>query len=529
MLTAVSLVTICSLILAILVYVFSFLFVRYYIESRASKEVISAAFLAISVSMFSLILIPINILVISSDLTTYGTLHNPFMINEAGKGFQYLYNTFYCLLVIFAFFILPFAFFYLQDEDNFFVARSRKRHALKYTLVSATIFIVLLITGIKFKKSNHEISEGWIHDLGMSYNKADAILYFIIGTLSVIGLFGWVMYTAYGMALIPFKICKRKHDENAFGRFREDQNKLNTKWAINYENQRYISSSKINSDDANLLQQLKQEKQDLESIISKNEENGPSICHEHGKVFLWNILKAPRILFGVLLFVLSVLIAVSLFVSNLDKLLNSECRYSCGFSIPKNSLNGPIDAIFSSTSSIFPFDFILFVGIVAYIFASSLYGIASLGIRLCGFRLYKFVRRITFGHEMILGTWFLMCTILALNLEVVSIAPHYVTFAGNQYYYPLHPTVTLKSVPDAEVCTLLSSLETAGPNQCITTQISTFVNTLSTQLPIFGMALIFFNFLFIVAYVVFTVIVLFGWDKLTCMVSNDEDDLWNDM
>ena len=100
----------------------------------------------------------------------------------------------------------------------------------------------------------------------------------------------------------------------------------------------------------------------------------------------------------------SLLTVYSILVTNLDRLLNSECGYQCGYMLEKGtSFFNPVDAILLRLSSHHEkyFDIQLFLDttifalLLLYTFICILYGIIKIGISLFSFEIYKIRKRDT--------------------------------------------------------------------------------------------------------------------------------------
>lgn len=71
----------------------------------------------------------------------------------------------------------------------------------------------------------------------------------------------------------------------------------------------------------------------------------------------------------------------SIAITNLDRYLNSQCGFTCGYVIEKYTFFNPLDFILVEMSKYYPLDFILFATILFYMFITCLYGLVRLGIK----------------------------------------------------------------------------------------------------------------------------------------------------
>ena len=120
--------------------------------------------------------------------------------------------------------------------------------------------------------------------------------------------------------------------------------------------------------------------------------------------YLLKLLTPFRVAIGVSCLVMSLLIIYSLLVNLVDRLLNSECGFSCGYLLDKSpSFFNPLDYILRRLSShherfyniqLF-LDTTFFAIILLYTFVCILYGIIKIGINFFSLELYRIKKRDT--------------------------------------------------------------------------------------------------------------------------------------
>ena len=116
------------------------------------------------------------------------------------------------------------------------------------------------------------------------------------------------------------------------------------------------------------------------------------------------ILTPFRVAIGVCCLAMSLLIIYSMILNNVDRLLNSDCGFSCGFLLDKKpAFFNPLDWLLRVLSShherfynIQLFLDTLFFGVLLlYTFICILYGIIKIGINFFSLEIYKIRRRDT--------------------------------------------------------------------------------------------------------------------------------------
>jgi LMBR1 domain-containing protein 1 len=288
---------------------------------------------------------------VSYALNADGTHVNLDMVQQASEIILILYYSLYGAMVFCAFFLLPFAYFYFEEEEDEGSTARRACGALKYTVGFVIVFIVLLVLGIVLKSNDGQQSQDWINDLKGNVTDIENILYFSIGCLSLFGLIGWVTYTAYGLASLPVELCRNsqkgggcckksasltqsQEDEKSLRLLEEDRRSL----AACYDEGESVS--RWTRDDRQKYNALKRE----ERKIREKQRNvrggyvapgGRGLQQEISEEYdcfsrFWDLCAPFRIVFGIISFAASLLIVVSLLMSTIDKFMHSECKFDCG-------------------------------------------------------------------------------------------------------------------------------------------------------------------------------------------------------
>ena len=116
------------------------------------------------------------------------------------------------------------------------------------------------------------------------------------------------------------------------------------------------------------------------------------------------LLTPFRVAIGVVCLIMNLLIIYSMLITNIDRILSSECGFNCGYMVDKTpNLFNPLDFILLSLSShhkkymniqLF-LDTILFAIILIHTFICVLYGIVKIGINFFSLELYRIKKRDT--------------------------------------------------------------------------------------------------------------------------------------
>lgn len=238
-------------------------------------------------------------------------------------------------------------------------------------------------------------------------------------------------------------------------------------------------------------------------------------CCETCLAYIWNACAPCRMVIGGVLAIFSLLIVVSIGIHLGDQAKNSDCGYSCGFSLPTRTIENPIGMTFDQASKVFPFDYVLVGGVILWFFVCTLYGVTQIGVRFFCVRMYNFRPGKTPHNGLMMAIWFVMFVVLAINIQLLSLAPNYAMF-GHQFYLGgksdtstshascvvalKEPSTFNKAYATAEQ----KALYKAYPENylCVHTQLYGFYVGITIHMPIFGLIFFVGQWLFLLAYLV---------------------------
>mmetsp|Transcript_27390 Transcript_27390/g.53856 ORF Transcript_27390/g.53856 Transcript_27390/m.53856 type:complete len:582 (+) Transcript_27390:39-1784(+) len=507
-------------------WLFAYCFIKRYTDPTDSSSLVTVVgTLGISIMLFCVLIIPIDIYAVSYNLDQKTGVHlSTDMVKQAEDFLQICYYGLYCALMFFAFLLFPFAYFYFEEDSDEEAKSSRCCAALKYTTGFFVIFVVLIVLGAVIKIHGLNVA---ISDLpqDLSKNKAEQILYFTLGVLTMLGMTFWASYGSYGMAALPINMLRSAQIRgNCCCRNSGGMGGYSHALQANQENQRFLTAR---YDDASVTKWSKPDRLEYgklkreERELKRQQEGGGSEESSGMLDRCWNFCAPCRMGLSLICFCLSLLVVVSMLLASLDRLLNSPCGIKCAYTLQDGpKLFHPIDKTLTALHKIFPLlDFILFGVIALYIFLASIAGLVSLGVRMCMWQLYSIKTRKSMAHALLMGAWMLMFVALVINFQVLTLAPQYAAF-GTQFYVN---KTTQKNTP----CSFQVNVT---EDTCTPTQVARFVTTLNYQLPFFGTVLLFANLVFCGAYLLFGICALIRARKPYEAVTPDRDALlWSDI
>lgn len=132
------------LLIFIIVFLLSFLFSKTYSSPQSPFIISFVSALSISVALFCVFLIPVDVYIVSSNLNYDGSPANPSLFKESSHIVAICFYSFYGMMLMFAFFILPFYYFWYKGE-NVTDKSGRTFSALRSTTVFLIALIILLV------------------------------------------------------------------------------------------------------------------------------------------------------------------------------------------------------------------------------------------------------------------------------------------------------------------------------------------------------------------------------------------------
>ena len=265
-------------------------------QDRREKSFIAlvTSIVGISLVVFSIFVVPVDIFNVSQ---TFDPKENSLVI-------KILYYSIYLILLIFGSVIIPFAYFWYEedpklgeneDDDDKYSLSSKKQqpsrasglgwrlfHTIKFTLFTFIAGILIIIMGLVMSAISGTVADknsvtDWLKQLVDVEHFGDRAIRFIVGCLAVVGCFGFNIYTAYGLSALPIGLMKRKYltykDENVVDRRADEVDE-----EIDLLQKKYrMKGTSMNREDQKKYDRLRQEKTELENTSIRIERSKKSI------------------------------------------------------------------------------------------------------------------------------------------------------------------------------------------------------------------------------------------------------------
>jgi LMBR1 domain-containing protein 1 len=356
-------------------------------------------------------------------------------------------------------------------------------------------------------------------------------LTFAIGTLITIGTVLYCCYTAPGLALLPLALIKSAPRISTPQLAASTSNQLEQ----NRERQRQLDrrgegrDEGLDARDRRELEALVREERTLvrrERLAAENSGEGHNFL-----VRTWIKLEAVfrplKLLGGLLLLLVSLVVFASMLITCIDKIKNSVCRSHCGFLLGHTKIFNPINYVLTISSRIFPIDYVLFLLLTMLFFASSVVGMATIGIRFLWITLFKIRKGQTTPNAMLMATVLLTLIVLALNYALTMIvAPQYSTFGAQTFCDRPSQGDLQPDCSNHRKAIKPCSERNDNPVShlvCTPTVVSTFLNRIAVNFPFFGVVEFWAQFAFLGIFLIVFLVMLFRVPRL------DEEQLDDDL
>lgn len=507
-----------------------------YQDTRERSALVSTvAIYTLTALLATVLLLPVDIALVSSTSSSKLGAKKPWATpDEVEKillQLKIVYYTLYSLDALLCLIVVPFTYFWFEEGDEVDIEEGRQTWgqrfwgALKYTLVFVVLVAILFLVGffIPVARGDRKHMDLDYFKKLLAENHGERALTFALGLLISLGTLLYILYTAAGFALMPISLIKSAPSISA------PQLAETTASALeqNRERQRQLEfrnqgrEGGISSKDQRELESLVREERTLvrrERLAAEAQGEGKStIVKAWTKVCA--VFRPLKLIGGALLLIISIVVWVSMLITGIDKAKNSICKQHCGYILGSINVFQPINYVFVQSVKVFPVDYVLMALLVLFFFSSSVVGIASIGIRFLWIKIFEIRKGHSTPQSLLVATVMLTLMMLAINYSLAMIvAPQYAIY-GPQTFCS-NPTSGPYAQPDCsnhpeliKPCSELST-DPAAKDVCTPTVVSTFLNRVTVNFPVFGVLDFWAQFAFLAVFLVVFVTSLFKSPKM---------------
>ncbi|KKA26289.1 hypothetical protein TD95_000088 [Thielaviopsis punctulata] len=456
-----------------------------------SLFVTSIAVISLAALLATVLLLPVDIAIISS--TTDNALGvkkkwaTPKRVDEIVNTLHIVYYTMYSLDALLCLIVIPFGYFWYEEYDEFEIEegrplRSRIWATFKHTLGFVLLVAILLVLGY-FLPSTTELHNRHISAIGL-----DKVLTFCIGAMLAIGTLLYVVYTGIGLARLPISMIRSSPSlaapsfaaatSAALARNRSRQRQLELR-----------NASRLSYKDRRELEHLVREERTLvrRQRLSEEAQGFRKSWIQRTFCNFAKVLKHLRLLGGLVMLAMALFMWASMLITGIDKGTNLACKGRCGYVLERLRLYQPLNAFFVWAAGFFPVDYVLLTLLVLLLFAASISGVSTIGIRFLWVRIFQVRRGHTAPQALLITTVMLAMMILAINYSLVAmIAPQYALY-GTQMVCTASTANPLGCIGQPELIVPCTTIEVhQGNSVCTPSVISTFINKIIITWPLFG-------------------------------------------
>ncbi|KAL2125127.1 hypothetical protein VTJ04DRAFT_1492 [Mycothermus thermophilus] len=523
-----------------------------------SAVVSTVSIITLTSLLATLLLLPVDIALVSSTTDPLLGTKKPWAtagrIDNILFTLKTVYYTLYSLDALLCLIVIPFTYFWYEEydevdeEDGNSTPATRLWKAAKYTLSFVILVVIIFLIGFfvpaASQNPDRHMDLDYFRRL-LGANHGEKALSFGVGLLMVLGTLCYMLYTSAGLALLPISFIKSAPSISA------PQLSADTASALeaNRERQRQIEMRSagrggMSPKDRREMDALLREER---TLVRRERLAAEARGEGRGRMFhIWTkiqaVLRPLQLLGGIVLLLLAMLIWVSMFITAVDKAINSVCKERCGYILGHLHVFQPINWLLVRSARVFPVDYILTALLVLFFFSSSLTGLAVVGVRFLWVRLFNLRKGRTAPQALLIASVLLALMLLAVYYAVTNlVAPQYATY-GTQTFclntklppsssFSLSEAESPAPYPDCRehpdmVRPCSESLrDSAAKDVCTPTVASTFINRISISWPVFGGAAFWAQFVFLAVFLVVFVTCLFRTPRLDLASLDEEAEL----
>ncbi|OAA62285.1 LMBR1-like membrane protein [Cordyceps fumosorosea ARSEF 2679] len=529
---------------------------------RERSAVVSAvAVISLTALLATVLLLPVDIALVSATGSARLGVKKPWAtpgrVADLLLALKVLYYTLYSLDALLCLLFIPFAYFWYEEYDEIEFEeegrtwRSRLWAAAKYTLFFVALVVALFLVGFFVPAAGRGDLDGpqsWSWSWSGSHSdylqliaqsNGEKALTFALGLLVTLGTLLYVVYTGAGLALMPISFIQSAPGVSAprlsaatasqLEQNRERRRQLEMRYAGRSDGDGNGATA-MTRKDRRELDALIREEQTLvrrERLAAEAQGEGRSGLHR-AWLRVCAFFRPVKMAGGIALLILSVLIAVSMLITGIDKATHSACKRRCGYLVDHIRVFQPINWIFVQAARAFPVDYVLMALLVLHLFSSSVSGIAAVGIRFLWIRVFQVRRGRTAPQALLIATVMLGLVTLAVNYAVAMfVAPQYAAF-GTQTFCSLDPPAAgrnpdCRNRPDAVLpCGARAREFPFAARACTPSVASTFLSRITVTWPFFGIVAFWGQFALLAVFAVVLVTAAFRPPRVN-LAELDED------
>ncbi len=507
-----------------------------------SALVNTVTIISITALLATVLLLPVDIALVSStssvslgakkDWVTEERINNILLTLKIVYYSLYSFDALLCLIII------PFAYFWyeeydeVEEEEGTRSFGSRFLSALRYTVFFVLLTLIVFLVGFFVPAAGGDHGKHMDFDYFkrlLAANNGEKALTFGVGLLVTLGTLLYILYTGAGLALLPVSFIKSAPSISA------PQLSESTASALEQNQERQRQLELRNAERPGGMSQKDQREMDAlmreERTLVRRERIAAEARGEgHGVVFrFWTKVQAVfrplKLLGGIFLLLLSLLIFVSMLITGIDKASNSICKQHCGYILGHINVFQPMNWIFVQSAKVFPVDYALMALLILFLFSSSISGIAILGIRFLWVRIFQIRMGRTPPQALLITTVMLALIILAINYAIAMIvAPQYAIYGTQTFCVnpPRHPGEQPDCREHLDMVRPCSETDNAAGGVCTPTVMSTFLNRVTLNWPVFGAIDFWAQFAFLAVFLTVFITALFRTPRLNLALIDEE-------
>ncbi|XP_078483517.1 lysosomal cobalamin transport escort protein LMBD1-like [Ciona intestinalis] len=493
-------------VVATVVLVLSISYYVYHLSSARCSMVCGVAFaLLTTIPTLLVVLILTDVFFVSSTKSNMG-IKQAWATNQSIAKMEemllFTYYGVYGLLLLLLVIIFPITYFSYQAIRTAESSRWNIFRGLMCSLLPMVVLVAILIVSMAYSMGSIPASNtntykqlNLIGQLDLPYRRIEDGLISAINCILLIGMIHCIIYTAFGMAILPVNLVKgRPNDDREQQGIEESLAQINQQ-IEDISDQAHQENRNVSENDeqricfySNQLNQLQMESENL----------------RHRSYSCWrrlNILIRPlQITTGVVLCLFSWLIIITIVLTNINRWVSSYGS-NTGYLADKYIVPNPVYELLLLCHGAFPIHYVLLGGILFYFAFSTMVGMKHLGLWFFWVKVHNIRKNNTLPHALLYSS-FIFATVVMYSVSLVySIVPQYAMYGTQTYQVETQFNWTTVAMENSLNSLKPCSLESPA-DECTMTRFMSFQVKFFYRMWVFGVVFYSSNWLLVLVFVI---------------------------
>ncbi|KAL7754083.1 hypothetical protein RI367_000063 [Sorochytrium milnesiophthora] len=408
------------------------LFVRRYAHATDRDPLATlVSIVGLSVTLAACTIIPADIFLVSATNDHRAGLRYSWasdaLVAKLVHTLQVAYYVVLGVLAFLSFVAVPFAYFFYEEYDEGISLKERVAKAVKFTLATMTLGIILLVVGALIQPSDgskHIDFDYFKHVL--SDSGAEKSILFVLSIIMSFGMVVFVVYTTTGLMLLPVSMLKsvKSYDRDVAD---VSAQLASVSARIAQIREKYNANDRMTTRDRAELERLENQQSVMMLRLDVIQQSTRGYFR---RCTAW--FRPLKVLLGLLMLATSFTVLFSILIVSVTQ--RPPCDNCPLLTMPIHVPYNPLNGLLIALANYYPLDHILLSLVIVYLLFATIHGVTRIGIRFLWVHMYKIKARRTRPQGLLLVSVMCMGALLAIAWEVGAVVGSQYATWGSQTY-----------------------------------------------------------------------------------------------